>query len=250
MFMPRALVRAAIAAWAGLVPLAGCQVAPDAAPVAAVPQEVPASLPEVPAELPAITTTRKLRLFGHASLPRAVAGLANAKDGMLVGAPVSLRDVPSGRVLANGVTFYDGSFVLEVPADLGKRPVLVTVALVDGTTRAPLFPLAAPLQLAPELGEQTVEVRPASTAWYALLYRMAASHTNAPPPDWTTLTPGVTSRVLAGMIAGSRPEALDSFSLLAAGDDGLARPATARDLRQAIQGLVERLVANVKPGRG
>jgi hypothetical protein len=253
MVLPKALVHAAFAAWASLVSLSGCAMTPDAAPMPqAIAPEPPAEAfvepaPEVPAALPEIKTTRTVRVLGHATLPRAVAGLANAKDGKLVGAPVAVFDVASGRKLATGVTFYDGSFVLEVPQDLGKRPVLITVALVDGTTDNPLFSLAAPLQLAPELGEQRVEVGPASTAWYALLYRMAARRTNAPPPDWTSFTPGATARVLGGMIVGSEPQAVAKFSLFAAGDDGLAKPATAGDLKLAIQGFVERLVASAQP---
>lgn len=255
MVLPKALVHAAVAAWASLVPLAGCSVPPDAAPIAAMPQPAaPAtaaveepSVPVVPAELPEVKSSRTLRIFGHATLPKAVGGLANAKDGKLVGALVTVRDVPSGRKLATGVTFYDGSFVLEVPQDLGKRPVLITVALVDDRTDDALFPLAAPLQLAPELGEQHIEVGPTSTAWYALLYRMAARKAKAPPPDWTSFTPGETSLVLAGMIVGSEPQAVAKFSLFAAGDDGLGKPTTAPDLKAAIQGLVERLVATARP---
>ncbi|MDB5096511.1 MAG: hypothetical protein JWM80_932 [Cyanobacteria bacterium RYN_339] len=252
MHMPKALIRAAVVAWVSLLPLAGCSTLPDTAPIAAMPQQVIEPVEDVlpgvlPAELPPVVTTRMLRIFGHVTLPKAVDGLANTKDGAVIGAPVVLRDVPTGRKLGSAVTFYDGSFFLDVAADVGKRPVVLTVDLIDAKTRAPLFPLAAPLQLAPELAEQHVEIGPATTAWYALLYSVAARKTKAPPPDWTVLVPGVTTRTLGGLIVGSKANAVDSFSLLASGDGGIMKPETPTALRAAIQRLVDRLVSTARP---
>jgi hypothetical protein len=212
-------------------------------PPAALVEPSPTSEPVLPA-LP-VDDERKLSLLGHVVLPDGVTGLANARDGVMSGAPVRVIDLLTGKQLGQGVTYYDGSFRAEVPALVGKRSVLLMAMLVDATSREELFPLQTVLQLQPELTEQIdLELGPGSTAWVALLQRIAAVQLDAPAPDWTRFTPGVIARALADMVANSDPLAPSTFLVFARADEGLRSAASPQALRQGIDRLVDGLISS------
>jgi hypothetical protein len=230
-----------------------CSHAPEPAspPVALVPTPEPtflaspaiAFLDDAPPALPP-ARDHQLSLIGMVTLPRSVAGLANAREGVVVGTPVEVLDVLSGSRLGQGSTFYDGSYVVEVPARVGKRPVVLKVALVDAVTRKPLCPLYAPAVLATDEEHQTLDVGPGSTAWLALLYALAARKTAQPAPDWAQLMPGLATRTLAELIVGQQPDEAWKFASYAEGP-ALGAPTSAGELRQAIDQVVAGFVARL-----
>ena len=79
-----------------------------------------------------------VRLQGVARLYRAVAAANVAPDGSVAGSAVVVTDVMTGKRAAMATSFYDGSFVVDVPLADGQRAVLVTLELVErgGSHRA------------------------------------------------------------------------------------------------------------------
>ncbi|MDB5099089.1 MAG: hypothetical protein JWM80_3510 [Cyanobacteria bacterium RYN_339] len=220
--------------------------APVPPPAVVVPEA--AALSELPASPPpAPPRADRLTLTGVVTLPRSVVGLANARDGVVVGTPVAVLDALSGARLGQGSTFYDGSYVAQVPTSVGRRPAILMVQLVDAVTHKPVCPLYAPLMLAPAQQEQTQDVGTGSTAFLALLYTLAARKAEQPVPDWTALMPGVTSRTLAEMILGTQPNAQWTFTLFAESDGTLGKATSASQLRAGIDALVTKLVATAHP---
>lgn len=265
---PRAHVLAMLLS--GMLTMFGCTPAPTLAPVGATQTEpvsvaqtvaqpaipagsasvldTPADLPlqEAP-PLPALkSAVETLHILGNVTLPRTVGGLANAHDGVVAGAPITVFDAFTGRRVGSGVTYYDGSYDAEVPSKLGKRPLLLHIQLVDDTTQMDVFPLVTAVELAPELGEQHADISPATTAWVALLYNLAARDDHAPAPDWTKVVPGDVTHKLAAMIAGTQDSAQTAFISLADVNGDLAHSTTAEQLRATIDGLVDRLVTGAK----
>jgi hypothetical protein len=76
-------------------------------------------------------TLHTVRLHGKATVPTRVRDLANVQDGHVSGSPVVVRDVATGRSLAEGVTYYDGSFMVDVPLAGNARAVVVSLDLVE-----------------------------------------------------------------------------------------------------------------------
>jgi hypothetical protein len=189
----------------------------------------------------------QLALIGMITLPRTVAGLANAKDGVVVGSPVEVLDVMTGRRLGLGNSFYDGSYTARVPAAAAHRPALLRVELVDAATRKPVCPLYAPVVLDNAEAQQTQDVGVGTTAYVALLYAMAARKAGLPDSDWTTLTPGVASRPLAEMVLGSTPNARWTFATFTESGSTLGKPTSGQELRTAIDTLIDQLVATARP---
>jgi hypothetical protein len=209
-----------------------------------------------PAQLPAVdmgpASTAKgetLHLKGTFKLPSSVLGLANARDGLVMGAPVTVYDVSSGKRIGQGVTYYDGSYDAQVPVSVGKRAAMVSAKLVASGSLRELFPLNAVVMLAPELLTQTVKVDANTTAWYALMLSLAAQQMNAPKPDWTHLVPGQTALALAQMVASSQPLARDNFLAFAGSTGGIGMPTSGVGLQTAIDGFVGHLVATATPSQ-
>ena len=208
-----------------------------AAPAPVVPTEVPAT--PAPAQAANNTSAVRQQVMGTVTLPRSITGLANAHDGVVSGARVEILSVNTGRHLAQGVTYYDGSYSATLPDGVGKCPAEVQVMLV-GEDHKDLFPLAAALQLRPEQPTARANVDAASTAWLALLCRLAAVKANVTAPTWTSAPPGDGAKTLGGMITGTQDDAANAFGLLAGPQ--LARATTADQLQRAIQGVVTDLV--------
>lgn len=228
----------------GATPLPSPAPQPPAADDVVTPPSV------APLDLPAGPTSGvPLSLTGAVSLPTGLTGLANARAGVVSGATVSVIDIATGKRLGHGVTYYDGSYEAEVPAVVGRRAALVEVMLVDATSGKELYPLVAPVMLAPELAQQTRDVSVTSTAWYDLLYQIAAREVDQPPPtDWTRLVPGATALELASLVSGSQPGAETGFALFADSAAKFGVQSTADTLKQAIEKLVGGLVSNAKEG--
>lgn len=187
-----------------------------------------------------------LRLLGTVTLPKGLAGLANAQNGIVAGARVEVLDLTSGQRIGWGVTYYDGSYEAEVPANLGKRPALLQVMLVDGTTKKKLYPLESAIELSPELGEQDSDINPGTTAWVALLYALAAKAAQAPLPDWTQVVPGKAAMGLGSLIEGSHPDDQQNFASFSEIGGQFQSSTSSSQLYDAIQDLVARLMSGSK----
>jgi hypothetical protein len=74
---------------------------------------------------------RVVRLSG-----KAIAGVtiepktANVKNGFVVGSPLQITEAATGRLLKQGVTYFDGSFQLDLSAPTVSTPAVVSVDLV------------------------------------------------------------------------------------------------------------------------
>lgn len=174
-----------------------------------------------------------LTLTGRVTVPPAVADLADVHQGLASGAPVRVVDVLTGGVIAAAVTYYDGSYTVDIPPGIGRRPVLVccdlvTGSIVDAITGTPLLTLEAPLEMDPALRTQTRDVSAGSTVWVALLASLAGA-----PGQWERLDVGAVAHKVGGIIAGQDPAA-EALAESLATTPAITQATTAEALRAAI----------------
>lgn len=145
-------------------------------------------------------------LSGRVTIPKGVTGLVDARDGVVLGAPVRVLDAVTNGQLAHTLTAYDGSYALTVTTN--RRPVLVSVDLR-------VFSLTASLVLDPSLGQQARDVNERTTCWVDMLIDLVK-------------TPGG----LASSILGTDPSAETYFEAIPV--DAIDHAVTAGDLLTAI----------------
>ncbi len=145
-----------------------------------------------------------VRLTGIALVPALLEGAAaNVHEGRVVGSPVRLEDPRSGRLLARGVTYYDGSFQLDVPVGEATVPGVLTVDLMPALSEGSPVTLALPLSLSQTVHEEHApDLSVGSTALIALYRQMAAS--DAAP-----------ATRLANLVANTTPDVVNKFAEMA-----------------------------------
>jgi hypothetical protein len=186
-----------------------------------------------------------VRLSGRAYVPDAPPGLANVQDGKVSGAPVRITDATSGRLIAKGVTYYDGSFMIDVPLAKGQKALLVSIELVDKADKTHTTRLSAPVLLTAGQAEASVALSPGSTAVVAFLSDLAASQAGLPgaPAEGLELPngPSLATHELSSLIAGLAPEGSETLTQVADAAPELKDPGTLQGLRTGIERLAKRM---------
>ncbi|MFN3429245.1 MAG: hypothetical protein ACK46X_04755 [Candidatus Sericytochromatia bacterium] len=230
---------ARIAVLAMVLGLAGCR-APGAMPP-------PAAFVIDPVGPAAVTqpqaATGQVRLHGYATVPVGVKDLANVQDGRVSGSPVRIQDVATGRTLAQGVTYYDGSFQVDVPIPGTQRAVIVVIDLVDRADRDRTTPLEAPLMLRAGVTTSEISLNPGTTALSAFLARLAEEQSDAAPDSI-----GMRAE-LGGLIAAFEPETQTQFAMLAEKSPELAEAHSLTGFETGIQAYVGRLTSRMTVAR-
>jgi hypothetical protein len=116
---------------------------------------------------------RAVRVHGWATVPTSLKDLANVQDGKVSGSPVLVKDAASGRTLAKGVTYYDGSFMVDVPLMNSQRAAIVAIDLVDRADATRTATLQAPVLLKSGVDQAEVALTPGSTALVEFLAQVA-----------------------------------------------------------------------------
>lgn len=233
--------------------LAGCSAAPLRPPVftlapvggAGTPAfELPA-LPELPAELTA-PAPGNVRLLGLVRLADPPTGANVAEDGSVAGTPVMVLDVASGRRIGAATTYYDGSFVFDLPVAYGKRAILFAADLIDRRTSQRKVPLAATVLVTAGESERRVNLTPGSTVLVAFLNDLALSMAGIAPPSGMELTtPGVASQ-MAQLVASFDQEDVEAFVKLAETAPELQHPPSVEALGAGLRRYVQRLRASTR----
>lgn len=186
-----------------------------------------------------------VQLQGRAYVPGAVDGVANLQDGYVSGSPVRVYDATSGKLLAQGVTYYDGSFAIDVPLREGQRAMLVASELVSKADPAHTIRLVAPVLMNAGTVEQKVVLSPGTTALVAFLAALAQEQAGkVSSPEASLLDgggPGPVSAELSSLIAVFEPDAQASFTRLAEASPELSGVASLEGLANGIQRFVGRL---------
>lgn len=224
---------------------------PDAAPIVSTPPalpvvslEAPAPTVEPPAPPAPVAVARQVRVIGVARVPEEASRMANVRGGLITGTPVIVRDARTGRRLAEAVTYYDGSFVLEVALSTDPLPVIVSTSLVDAGDATLTVAITAPAVLVAEEREVRLNLTPGSTALTAFLGAVAGLEEG----PVTTLSgsepvdPGIAAgpklgALIAGIDAGER----ESFARLAEAAPELKAASDVATLRDGIRRFVGRI---------
>jgi hypothetical protein len=172
-----------------------------------------------------------VRLTGKVSAPNALdARTTNVKNGRVVGSPIRVTDALTGKTLKQGVTYYDGSFQIDVPASVGSRPLLVKVSLVDDQASGKTLELATPLTLS--RGQDQVSgltISPETTA-LVTLYRQLSPQ----------------SKDFAHLVASTTQDATLTFASLARQNKAIQQAASVGALDSALKAYVSRTVQSTK----
>lgn len=234
----------------GLVAIAllgGCAQQPGTVPLA---QAANFALgPNTTAAAPSLTGTAPVRLYGLASVPEALSDAANLDDGHVTGAQVLVRDATDGQALGQAVTYYDGSFRVDVPLRDGARAVIVTSTLVAKGQPNEQIQLMAPALLRAGAGDEKVSLTPGTTALVAFLNSLAALQAGqaAATPTIAPLAPGAASNELSSLIAVVNGDTGSRISALAEAAPELQRSHSLASLKNGIRTYVARLIQSQEP---
>jgi hypothetical protein len=225
--------------------VAGCR-APGAMPLPTafvIDSIAPATATAPEAAQPAGAPTGQVRLHGYATVPVGVKDVANVQEGRVSGSPVRIRDVATGRTLAQGVTYYDGSFQVDVAIPGNQRAVIVAIDLVDRADRGRTTPLEAPLMLRAGITASEVTLNPGTTALAAFLARLAEEQSAEAPDSIATRSE------LGSLIAAFEPETQSQFAMLAEKSPELTEVHTLTGFEAGIQTYVGRLTSRMVAAR-
>lgn len=178
-----------------------------------------------------IKATGTLRLSGVAKAPATIeAATANVKNGFVVGSTLKVIEAATGRVIKQGVTYYDGSFQLDVPTAGVTTPAVVSVELVDAKDSTKTFELEAPVVLDKGLTQiNGLQLASGSTAM-VMLYRLWAQDDTGTP----------NSIDFARLISSTTADTTRSFGLLVAQDPTIPGAKDVTSLQAALTAYVER----------
>jgi hypothetical protein len=184
-----------------------------------------------------------VRLQGVARLYRAVAAANVAPDGSVAGSAVVVTDVMTGKRAAMATSFYDGSFVVDVPLADGQRAVLVTLELVErgGSHRAVV---GAPALLKAGEVEHDVRVNLGTTVLATLFSDMAVLKDGQQPGDQPLVVPAGGNHTFGSLIASLDPADLPKFEALFAGAPELTTPTNVADLAAGLRSYAQTLRAS------
>lgn len=153
---------------------------------------------------------------------------ANVKSGKVVGSPLRIESPATGRVVMQGVTYYDGSFALNLPAKEAAQPLLLSVDLVDAANPTKTLTLSTPLTVATGARSvQNLTVSPETTALVSLYRQLSGTN-------------GGTS--LARYVASTDVTTTRSFALVAGQNKAIAQASSVKELNTALQSYVARCV--------
>jgi hypothetical protein len=204
------------------------------APSTAAPAATPAA--------PSAPNSRVVRLSGVVQVPTALdARTANVKNGFAIGTPIRVIEVATGRVLKQDVTYYDGSFQLDLSAPTTAQPVVLAIDLVDAADEQVTCTLETPLVL--DKGISTVDnvaVTIGSTALVMMYRRWAEAEQGTAQPS---------SYALARFILSTSADTTKSFGLLVAQDAQIPVAADVASLKKALEGYVARAQAKQEKTR-
>jgi hypothetical protein len=177
-----------------------------------------------------------VRVRGIATEPTTVGKVLNVQDGKVSGTPVEVRDALSGKLMAKGVTYYDGSFLVDVPWVGSQRSAIVSIDLVarDGETRTSLL---APVVLRKGQDETTVTLTPGSTALMAFLAEVST--------DGLAAGGGP---LLSDMIANFEPDDQSRFASLAESAPEISQASSVATFESGIRQYVGRLRGRTSRG--
>jgi hypothetical protein len=174
-----------------------------------------------------------IRLGGVVAVPPGLeASTANVKGGLVVGSPVRVVEAATGRVLKQGVTYYDGSFQIDLSAPTSATPALISVDLVDSKDDQKTATLELPLLLQRDIAVVEGLTVTAGTTALVLLYRHWAE---AEPNDDEPSTYGLARYILA-----TSADTTKSFGLLVAQDPQIPAAKDVTALKAAIESYVAR----------
>ncbi|MEB3220835.1 MAG: hypothetical protein VKS61_02040 [Candidatus Sericytochromatia bacterium] len=213
-------------------------VAPEPEAVATV-----SPVPAAPAPLADRLSVQRVRVLGVARVPEDATGMANVREGFITGTPVVVRDARSGRRLAEAVTFYDGSFTLDVPLEGAALPVIVSTSLVDAADPRVTTSITAPAVLRRDQGEHRLALTPGSTALTAFLEAVAGIEKGTTPDLSGSLAdPAFAAGPrLGALIAGIDEGERESFARLAEAAPELKAASDVPTLRDGIRRFVGRI---------
>lgn len=211
---------------------------------AAAPGALVALVPNVGA---AQTDFSPVRLFGRAVLPKDLAGAANVVEGSVSGSSVVVSDAITGRVVGHSVSYYDGSFMVDIPLESGVFSALVSIELVDKAQPGRKVRMMAPVVLRAGAVEEQVVLTPGSTALVAFLTAIAAEQAGVAAPgdeilgDPQEIGPGRVTEELSQLIAVFEPDTRQQFAMLAEASPELQDIQTVEGFQAGIRNYVARL---------
>jgi hypothetical protein len=228
-------------------------VLPEATPLVAPaplaladPEALAQARPAVATPPPAATqpSAVRVRVLGLARVAGEAVGMVNVRDGRITGTPVVARDARTGRRLAEAVTFYDGSFTLEIALEGESLPVILSTALVDAGDPGLTTAITAPAVLRRGELEHRIALTPGSTALTAFLEAVAGLEQDAAPPSLggDEADPAVAAGPrLGALIAGIDEGERESFARLAEAAPELKEASNVSALRDGIRRFVGRI---------
>ena len=201
-------------------------------PTASVARPTPAPMATA---APTAPSARLVRVTGSALAPTALeARTANVKNGYAIGTPIKVLDAATGRVLKQDVTYYDGSFQLDLSAPSAAQPVVLAVELVDADDPEETLSLEAPLVLEKAVSTLSgVHLTTGSTALVMMYRRWAAAEKGAQPA----------AQAFARYVGSTDTDATKSFGLLVAQDAQIPAATDVASLRAALEAYVPRTQA-------
>jgi hypothetical protein len=171
-----------------------------------------------------------VRVRGYATVPTTVRNLLNVQDGKVSGTPVEVRDALTGKVMAKGVTFYDGSFLVEVPCFGAQRSAIVAIDLVARDDANRTMSLQAPVVVRRGQDDAQVTLTPGSTALMAFFASVATEGASAGG-----------AKQLSDMIASFAPDDQSRFASLAEMSPEISTASTLASFESGIRQYVGRL---------
>jgi hypothetical protein len=154
---------------------------------------------------------------------------SNVKAGRVIGSPLRIADARTGKVLKQAVTYYDGSFQLDLPLAEGLQPLLLTIDLVDAADAKKTLTLEAPLAADRALGMvEKLQISPGSTAMVGLYRKLGAAKGAGAGAE------------LARLVLATTADAADSFALLVAKDKSVQSASDVASLEAALKTYVAR----------
>jgi hypothetical protein len=171
-----------------------------------------------------------LRLSGTAYAPDGLsARTSNVKAGRVIGSPLRIEDARTGRVLKQGVTYYDGSFQIDVPLGEGPQALVLSIDLVDAADPKKTLTLSAPLSADRALGMvERLQVSPGTTGLVLLYRKLAAAKGSASGLE------------MAKLVLATTPDALEAFAGLMGRDKAVQGAADVPGLDAALKAYVAR----------
>ncbi|MEB3284496.1 MAG: hypothetical protein VKN33_04340 [Candidatus Sericytochromatia bacterium] len=204
------------------------------------------SPPEVAGTTPFSHSVERIRLTGFARVNPGLENLANVSEGRVIGTPVRVRDARTGRHLFETVTFYDGSFSIEMPIGVPGLPVVVSTELVNAGDSKITLSLSAPSYLSQGIRQQEVVLGAGATALTLFLQAVASRASDSGLPFV-----GLGGEFFAGPRFGALVRGIDeaereSFSRLAESAPEIRDAQTLLSLQEGIQRFVKRISQRVE----